>query len=68
MKSIVLALIRGYQRHYPVRLKRHRLYDPSCSRYAILAIDKYGAWRGLTMSWSRYRRCRPPVHDWVDLP
>lgn len=32
---------------------------PTCSEYAIEAIDKNGAWRGLWLMISRLSRCRP---------
>ncbi|MCF6756141.1 membrane protein insertion efficiency factor YidD [Pseudomonas balearica] len=35
-------------------------YEPSCSNYALLAIDKYGAWKGSGMALRRIHRCRVP--------
>lgn len=34
-------------------------HSPSCSEYALEAIDKNGAWRGLWLTISRLSRCRP---------
>ena len=34
-------------------------YYPSCSHYAMEAIEKYGAKRGLSMSFARILRCNP---------
>jgi len=32
---------------------------PTCSEYALDAIDRNGAWRGLWLAMSRFSRCRP---------
>jgi len=34
-------------------------YNPTCSQYAIEALNKYGAWRGGWMSVRRIARCHP---------
>jgi putative membrane protein insertion efficiency factor len=34
-------------------------YYPSCSAYAIEALDKHGAWRGGWMALRRIGRCHP---------
>ena len=65
---LVLVAIRIYQEWLPATLKRHCLYEPSCSRYAELSIQQYGLWRGTRMAISRLRRCRPPVMEWSDYP
>lgn len=42
---------------------------PSCSEYAVLAIEKYGLWRGLNLIGVRFRRCNPrATGDYVDFP
>ena len=32
---------------------------PTCSDYALAAIDRNGAWRGIWLTLSRLSRCRP---------
>jgi putative membrane protein insertion efficiency factor len=34
-------------------------YTPSCSQYALDAINKYGAWKGGWRSLKRIFRCHP---------
>jgi putative membrane protein insertion efficiency factor len=34
-------------------------FDPSCSTYALEAVQYHGAWRGLGMSARRVARCHP---------
>ena len=47
MKKLFLAMIRFYRRHISPR-KRGPVcrYIPSCSQYAVTAIERYGAWKG----------------------
>jgi putative membrane protein insertion efficiency factor len=37
----------------------HCRHLPTCSEYALKAIDRNGAWRGLWLTVSRLSRCRP---------
>ena len=34
-------------------------YIPSCSKYAVTAIERYGAWKGGRMALWRLLRCNP---------
>lgn len=34
-------------------------FHPTCSAYAIEALDKYGALRGVTLAMKRLLRCHP---------
>ena len=69
MKRLVIFLIEIY-RKYISGLKRHptcRFY-PSCSEYAVLAIEKYGVIRGLVKAFWRILRCNPFSKGGVDYP
>lgn len=59
IKTILIKMIKFY-RNYISPLKRPscRFY-PTCSMYAIEAIEKYGALKGLFMSVKRILRCNP---------
>ena len=60
MKNAFLAMIRFYQRHLSHRKGRPSCrYIPSCSQYAITAIQRYGAWKGGWMALWRLLRCNP---------
>lgn len=37
----------------------HCRHEPSCSAYALEAIDKNGAWRGMWLTLARLCRCHP---------
>ncbi|MAF46411.1 MAG: membrane protein insertion efficiency factor YidD [Acidimicrobiaceae bacterium] len=57
--SLVLTkLIRFYQGLTSRRLPSCR-YSPTCSRYAIEAINQHGAMRGATLGIRRICRCHP---------
>ena len=59
MKKVFLALIRFYQRHISPGLPRRCRFIPTCSQYALEAIEKYGAARGGWLALKRLLRCNP---------
>jgi len=64
----VLAAIGIYQRFVSPRLRRRCLLEPSCSRYAELAIAHNGLIRGGAETRRRLSRCRPKNEGKVDYP
>jgi len=59
VKRILMFLILGYRRYIsPLKKPSCRFY-PTCSRYALEAIDKYGALKGLKLSLIRILKCHP---------
>ena len=60
MKKVMIAMVRFYQKHLS-HLKKHPtcIYTPTCSQYAIEAIEKYGAFKGGFMALWRILRCNP---------
>ena len=59
IKSFMLKLIRFYQRHISPALGPHCRYVPTCSQYAVEAIEKYGALKGGFLALRRILRCHP---------
>lgn len=59
MKRIMLACIRFYQRYISSHLPPSCRYEPTCSRYAVTAIERYGAAKGGYMAFRRILRCNP---------
>jgi putative membrane protein insertion efficiency factor len=60
MKKLLIRLIKLYQKKAPERLRQACLFQPSCSNYMILAIEKYGVVVGIGKGIKRLLRCRPP--------
>lgn len=59
MKKVILGLIHFY-RHYISPLKPPTCrFIPTCSEYALIAIEKYGVARGMMLAVKRVLRCHP---------
>jgi putative membrane protein insertion efficiency factor len=59
MRWILILGVRFYQTAISPMLPPSCRYYPSCSNYAIEAIEKYGAWKGGWMAVKRIGRCHP---------
>ena len=69
MKKLLLTLIRFYRRHISPHFPPSCRYIPSCSAYAMEAIEKYGAAKGGLLALKRLSRCHPfhkGEHDFYD--
>jgi putative membrane protein insertion efficiency factor len=62
-----VAFIRLYQRAAPAQVRGLCRFTPTCSEYAILAIEKYGLAVGSVRAFRRILRCRSP-HGGIDEP
>ena len=59
MKRILIGLNRFYQKAIsPMRPPCCR-FIPTCSAYAVEAVEKYGAWKGGWLALRRVLRCNP---------
>ena len=59
MKYLALVPIRFYQRFLSPGLPSSCRFQPSCSQYAVEAIDRFGLLRGGGMAIARILRCHP---------
>lgn len=59
MRALLLILLRGYKRFISPFLGARCRFYPSCSRYAMGAIEQHGSWRGSYMTVCRLARCHP---------
>ena len=59
MKRILLAMIGFYRRYISPLKPACCRFEPTCSAYAIEAINKYGAAKGAWLALKRICRCHP---------
>ena len=55
---LLVMLIHAYQLARLGRVSPCR-FTPTCSHYAVEAMNRHGAWRGLGLTLRRLGRCRP---------
>lgn len=66
MKKILMKIIRFYQKNISPATQPSCRYHPTCSSYALEAVDKHGALKGGIMGSARILRCNPFVEGGVD--
>ena len=59
MNRVFLWLIRFYQRSISPAFPPRCRFSPTCSQYALEAIERYGVWRGGWLACKRLLRCNP---------
>lgn len=65
MRKVLTAPIKVYQKWISPMFGPRCKYYPSCSTYAVTAIETYGL-KGFAMSTWRLLRCNPWSHGGVD--
>jgi putative membrane protein insertion efficiency factor len=69
---ICIDLIKFYQNFLSPHLRKRGVrcrFHPTCSNYGILAIQKYGVFKGIRKTWNRLYRCRPDnLESCMDYP
>jgi len=64
---VCVRLLRWYRAKISPRIGRRCIFEPSCSRYAELALRRHGLPKGLFLSLGRLYRCRPGAGG-IDIP
>lgn len=59
MRHVLIFFVRGYQLFLGPLLPSACRYYPSCSAYAIEALERHGALRGAWLAVRRIARCHP---------
>ena len=66
LRQVAVAPIRVYQWLLSPLGGQRCKYYPSCSEYAVQAVENYGILRGLVLAGWRLLRCNPWSHGGVD--
>ena len=68
MKHILIALVKFYRKYICPLTPPTCRYVPTCSQYALEALEKYGALKGGWLAVKRICRCHPfhKGHDFYD--
>ena len=59
MKKLLISLVRFYRRAISPLFPGCCRYIPTCSQYALEALEKYGALKGSWLALRRFLRCHP---------
>lgn len=66
-KKAIIFAVHVYQNKAPDNVRLRCVFEPSCSEYMILALQKYGLIKGLAKGIHRLFRCHSP-NGGVDYP
>lgn len=69
MKRFLIACVRFYRRRISPAFPPCCRFIPTCSEYALQALEKYGAAKGLWLAVKRISKCHPfhrGEHDYYD--
>jgi putative membrane protein insertion efficiency factor len=66
MRRLAVALLRGYKLLVSPFLPPSCRYFPTCSQYAVEAVEKHGVLRGARLAALRLLRCHPGHPGGVD--
>lgn len=67
VKILMIKLIKVYRKYIsPLKGQGSCIYYPTCSEYALEAIEKYGAFKGGILAIKRILRCNPFVKGGYD--
>ena len=66
MRKLVIKLIHIYQ-NIPTNMHSSCRHIPTCSNYAIIAIERFGTVKGIVLSIKRILKCNPLFKGGIDL-
>jgi putative membrane protein insertion efficiency factor len=58
-RAVLIGAVRAYQRFLSPALPPACRFTPSCSAYAVTALERYGALQGSWLALRRLARCHP---------
>ncbi len=66
MKQVLIALVRGYRLLLSPWLGSSCRFEPTCSAYALEALQRHGAAAGSYLAAARILRCHPWCAGGID--
>jgi len=66
LARVLVTIIRAYQRWLSPLKPPSCRYRPTCSQYALEAVTRYGAVRGMWLAARRVARCHPLARGGYD--
>ena len=66
MRRLTMGFIRAYQLLISPLMAQHCRYYPTCSHYALEAVDRFGVFKGSYLAIRRLLRCHPWHEGGVD--
>ena len=67
LRRFAIGTVLAYKAFAPLSMRGECRFEPSCSTYMIMAINRYGLIVGITKGILRILRCKPP-NGGVDYP
>ena len=67
LKPFVIGIVLMYKAFAPKKMRDRCRFEPTCSTYMVMAINKYGLIRGVCKGIKRICRCKPP-NGGIDYP
>lgn len=58
-QKLIITLIKGYQKFISPLLGSNCRFQPTCSSYAIEAVNRFGALKGTWLASKRILKCHP---------
>lgn len=66
IRAVLLALVRGYRLFFSAWIGTSCRFEPTCSLYAISALEQHGALAGSYLTVGRLARCHPWCNGGAD--
>jgi len=66
--SFISKLVIFYQKFISPFLGKSCRFYPSCSQYLLLAVEKYGTFKGIFLTFKRILKCHPGNKGGIDFP
>ncbi|TNL11463.1 membrane protein insertion efficiency factor YidD [Kosakonia cowanii] len=67
LKQLSIRFVLLYRAYAPMGIRNRCRHYPSCSKYTLITLKRFGFIKGWALGLHRIRRCRPP-NGGIDYP